>query len=133
MPVRIEVPPSEWRYVYPVKAIVEYMKKHGPEASRHDVTHWLSIIEDYVTQNMGKAATVARVMIDFERRFGFSDSSERDQVAKMVAAVVDQVSRIRWKEPEKLSQFIKMLRNLTIGIFNGYVDPVPLEASRNQG
>jgi len=126
MTVQIEVPSSEWAYVYPLKEIAIYMKSRSKSASKHDVTRWLSIIEDYVTQNLGKSAAVARVLQDFERRFGFSSEEERDRVAEMVKRIVARVSIVKWKEPEKLSQFIKTLRNVVLGIFFGYIDPVPL-------
>ena len=132
MPVQVEVPPSEWSYVYPLKEIASYMKRRKKDASRHDVTHWLSIIEDHVTQGLGKAAAVARVLQDFERRFGFTDDKERDHVAEMVKHVVERVSIVKWKEPEKTSQFIKTLRNVILGIFFGYIDPV-LAQSTNKG
>ena len=126
MPVQVEVPPSEWRYVYPLKEIARYMKNHSKEASRHDVTHWLSIIEDYVTRNLGKAAAVARILQDFERRFGFTSVEERDRVAEMVKRVAEEVYIVKWREPEKVSQFIKTLRNVVLGIFFGYIEPIPL-------
>lgn len=131
MPAQVEVPPSEWVYVYPLKEIARYMKTHNKEASRHDVTRWLSIIEDYVTRDLGKAAAVARILQDFERRFGFDNVEERDQVAEMVKRVVEKVYSVKWKEPEKVSQFIKTLRNVVLGIFFDYIDPVPLP-SRSQ-
>ena len=126
MPVQVEVPPSEWGYVYPLKEIARYMKTHSKEASRHDVTHWLSIIEDYVTRDLGKAAVVARILQDFERRFGFNSVEERDRVAEMVKYVVEKVYIVKWREPEKVSQFIKTLRNVILGIFFGYIVPIPL-------
>lgn len=124
MPVQVEVSPSEWAHVYPLREIAEYMKNRSREASRHDVTHWLSIIEDYVMRNLGKSATVVRVLQDFERRFGFSDEGERDRIAKMVVRVVEMVYSVEQEEPEKLFQFVKTLRNVVLGIFFGYIDPI---------
>lgn len=124
MPVQVEVPPSEWSYVYPLKEIALYMKRRKAAASRHDVTHWLSIVEDYVTEGLGKAAAVARVLEDFERRFGFSGDDERDRVGEMVARIVDKVYAFKWREPEKVSQFIKTMRNVVLGVFFGYIEPV---------
>ena len=126
MPVQVEVPPSEWRYVYPLKEIVKYMKAHSRGASRHDVTRWLGIIEDYAMRNLARTATIARIMQDFERRFGFNDDDEKNKVAEMVKRIVDIVYSFKWREPEKLSQFIKTLRNIVLGMFFEYVEPVPL-------
>ncbi len=131
MPARVEVPSSEWEYVYPLKKIVEYMKNHSKDASRHDVTRWLSIIEDYVSRDLGRSAAVARVMQDFERRFGFKNNEERDHVAEMVKHVVERVYALKQGEPEKVSQFIKTLRHVVLGIFFGYIDPV-LVSSESQ-
>ena len=124
VPVQVEVPPSEWNYVYPLKEIARYMKSRKSNATRHDVTRWLSIVEDYAAQNLGRAAAVARILEDFERRFGFSNEEERDHVAEMVKRVVARVYAVKRKEPEKLSQFIKTLRNVILGVFFGYIDPV---------
>jgi len=131
LPARVEVPSSEWEYVYPLKKIVEYMKSHCEDASRHDVTRWLSIIEDYVSRDLGRSAAVARVMQDFERRFGFKDNEEADRVAEMVKHVVERVYALKRGEPEKVSQFIKTLRHVVLGIFFGYIDPV-LVSSESQ-
>lgn len=126
MPVQVEVPSSEWSYIYPLKEITNYMKKHAKDASRHDVTRWLGILEDYAMEGLSRAAAVARVLQDFERRFGFSDDKEREHVGEMVKRVAEKIFSIRWKEPEKLSQFIKTLRSAVLGMFFGLIDPVLL-------
>jgi hypothetical protein len=125
--VRVEVSPSEWRYVYPLKVIAGYMRSRKPGASRHDVTKWLSIIEDYTVGMYGKTATVSRVLQDFERRFGFESEEEREMVAEAAKVVVDEVARVMNKYPENVSVFIKNLRNVVLGVFYGIIDPVPYE------
>ena len=140
MPVTVYVSPSEWRYVSALYTIAEFEREKmtakgvkPQEASRHMVTKVLRPLEDYAAGRMGKAATISRMMDILERDFGFSSEEEADRVAEAVARIVDEVGRVKGRQPEHIFDFIESLRYALLGFFRGYLVPGLKEPNSHGG
>lgn len=127
--LRIMVYPSEMRYVKPLETIANYIRQRTESArvSRHHIARIFNPLEEFLAGKSGKADTFARIMDLFARHYGFSNESERSEVAEAVAELIDYVAVRKSIDPVGAFKTLRNMRVLLIGLSIGLLAGVSFE------
>jgi len=120
----IYVSPYEWGLVEPIKTIADYMRKRLgnriEEISDHHIARIFPTIEEFLRGGL-KVSTIAEILRDLERHFGFSDDEEKEKVNIAIARLLDRLEFMRRRDPVRVFKLVRNLRLLLIGFVRGRI------------
>ena len=126
------VSPKEWEYVGPLRTLAWAVRRklqargfNPRSVSRHAVAKILASLDDFAAGRADKSSTAAKILDAFERAYGFADEGESRQIANAVSRLLDEVEKVREREPERALAFVRQLRIAMLGIARGYIYPKP--------
>ena len=118
------ISPVEREYAYPLIEIAKYIRRHLEEKpSKHHITRIYDPLTE-LAERGDTANAVAKIMVIFDRHYGFYTEKEREQ---MLLAVVNLANYVYWeskRNPSTVHQVLRNMRDFLYALVKGVI-PLP--------
>jgi F0F1-type ATP synthase alpha subunit len=123
--VKLQVPPSEWRIIKPLLDIASFerskIKDIEGRISKHKIAKIFKVMEDFVSGKELESTAHAEVIGILADEFGFSNNEEKEKINVAVANLLDELARIKRRDPVRAWYLVRAFRKLIVEVVLGNI------------